>query len=242
VRVAILSDIHGFDLALEVVLADIDRRGPFDEIIVAGDLCEIGPRPDRVLELLRERRATVLTGNTDRDIVYGARQTDPTDEVAYALRMLGPEGVAFLAKLPFSRRITPPGGVTPDNDLLVFHANPWNLYDRLDPEWPDEELLRLIGLARAATLVFGHVHICYERQVGPFSLLDVAAVGNPKDGDLRCKYGIVAWDADAMRWETELVRLDYPLEATEAQILASDVPDKDKVLKKLKRATYGKRR
>jgi len=241
-RVAILSDIHGFDLALEVVLADIDRRGPFDEVIVAGDLCEIGPRPDRVLQLLRERRYTLLTGNTDRDIVYGARLGEPTEEIAYALRMIGPAGVETLARLPLTRRITPAGGVSPDNDLLIFHANPWNLYDRLDPEWPDEELLRLIGLARASTMAFGHVHICYQRQVGPFALLDVAAVGNPKDGDLRCKYGIATWNTDMRRWETELVRLDYPLDATEAQLLASDVPDKERVLKKLLRASYGKRR
>ena len=241
-RVAIISDIHGFDLALETVLADIDRRGPFDEVVVAGDLCEIGPRPDRVLELLRERRYTLLIGKTDRDIVYGSRLESPTEEVAYAARLIGPAGIELLAKLPFSRRITPPGGASPEHDLLVFHANPWNLYDRLDPAWPDDELLRLIGLARAALLAFGHIHICYERQVGPFMLFDVSAVGNPKDGDLRCKYGIATWDAASATWSTELVRLDYPLGETEVQLLESDVPDKERVLKKLQRASYGKRR
>ncbi|MEA2594744.1 MAG: hypothetical protein QOF01_1213, partial [Thermomicrobiales bacterium] len=44
-RVAVMSDIHGFSLALETVLADIDLQGPFDEVVVAGDLCEVGPAP-----------------------------------------------------------------------------------------------------------------------------------------------------------------------------------------------------
>ena len=73
-------------------------------------------------------------------------------------------------------------------------------------------------------------------------LFDVSAVGNPKDGDLRCKYGIATWDAASATWSTELVRLDYPLGETEVQLLESDVPDKERVLKKLQRASYGKRR
>jgi predicted phosphodiesterase len=241
VRVAILSDIHGFDLALDVALADIDARGPFDEVIVAGDLCEIGPRPDRVLEEVRRRRFTVLTGNTDRDIVFGARSGVTSDEVAYAIQRIGDDGVEFLARLPFSRRITPSGGVSPDHDLLVFHANPWNLYDRLDPAWDDGELTRLIGIARAHTMAFGHIHICYVRQVGAVQFFDVSAVGNPKDGDLRVKYGIATWDPVAMGWGCEIVRLEYPIEATESQVYECGVPDAERVAQKLRRASYGKR-
>ena len=69
-------------------------------------------------------------------------------------------------------------------------------------------------------------------------LVDVSAVGNPKDGDLRCKYGILNWDANTQRWTAEIRRLDYPLEATEAQILASGMPNPEKVIKKLKKASY----
>jgi hypothetical protein len=48
-RVAVMSDIHGFNFALETVLADLDQQGPFDEVVVAGDLCEVGPAPADVL-------------------------------------------------------------------------------------------------------------------------------------------------------------------------------------------------
>jgi hypothetical protein len=69
-------------------------------------------------------------------------------------------------------------------------------------------------------------------------LAGVSAVGNPKDGDLRCKYGILTWDDGTRSWSAELQRLDYPLEATAEQILASDLDDPEKVLRKLTKASY----
>ena len=38
-RVAVMSDIHGFNLALEVVLGDLGNQAAIAETIVAGDLC-----------------------------------------------------------------------------------------------------------------------------------------------------------------------------------------------------------
>ena len=34
-RIAVMSDIHGFNLALDAVLADIAAGDPFDEVVVA---------------------------------------------------------------------------------------------------------------------------------------------------------------------------------------------------------------
>jgi predicted phosphodiesterase len=237
-RVAVMSDIHGFSLALETVLADIDGQGPFDEVVVAGDLCEVGPAPAEVLDLLRARECSVLQGNTDFDIVVAARHGEAEGEVAYAIAQIGPSGVDYLARLPFSRRITPPGGRSSDDELLVVHANPHNLTDKLDPELSDDELRDFIGDTRAAAIAFGHIHICYVRELDGTLLVDVSAVGNPKDGDLRCKYGILTWDEESRGWHAELRKLDYPLEATAAQILASPLPDPEKVLRKLIKASY----
>jgi len=236
-RVAVMSDIHGFDLALQTVIADLERHEPLDQIVVAGDLCEVGPGPAAVLAILQDKtsdpRWTVLRGNTDRDIVEGAR-----DGMDYVVDQIGPEGMSYLASLPFSRRITPPGGTSPDDDLLVVHANPHNLDDRLDPTWSDADLKEVIGDTRAKAIAFGHIHICYVRDVDGILLVDVSAVGNPKDGDLRCAYGIIEWDAEAKEWQAAIHRVDYPIDETEEEILASDLPKPEKVIRKLKRATY----
>jgi predicted phosphodiesterase len=237
-RVAVMSDVHGFDLALETVLTDLDEQGPFDRVVVAGDLCEVGPAPAEVIEFLRARDFAVLQGNTDVDIVTAAREGSGSDEEEYAIGQIGPDGVAYLAGLPLSHRVTPPGGRTPEEDLLVVHANPHNLTEKLDPALSDERLREIIGDARAAAIAFGHIHICYVREVGGTLLVDVSAVGNPKDGDLRCKYGIVTWDEGSRVWRAEVRKIEYPLEATAEQILASGLPEPEKVLRKLVRASY----
>ena len=43
-RIAVFSDVHGNLSALEAVLEDIKSQS-VDEIVFAGDLCMVGPRP-----------------------------------------------------------------------------------------------------------------------------------------------------------------------------------------------------
>ena len=238
-RIAVLSDIHGFSLAFQTVLDDLERSGPFDEVIVAGDLCAVGPDPAGVLALLGRHPAfTVLTGNTDRDLVEAAGSRDAGGADRFALREIGEDEVAYLANLVFSRRITPPGGTAPLDDLLAVHANPHNLDEKLTPEMSDRAAREVIGDTRAAVLAFGHHHVAFERRVDGMVLVDVSAVGNPKDGDLRCKYGVFTWDEVARAWSVEQRKLPYPLDETEDQIRASGLPDPDKTFRKLRQASY----
>lgn len=237
-RVAVLSDIHGFSIALETVLEDIDRTGPYDEIVVAGDLCEVGPAPAEVIEHLQSRELTILHGNTDLDIVDAAQTGSGRGAIDYVLDQIGRDGVDYLAQLPFSRRISPPGASGEEHDLLVVHANPHDVQQQLQPEMSDLELREVIGDEKAGAIAFGHYHVCFIRELDGQLLVDVSATGNPKDGDLRCKYGVLTWDEEAQRWSAELRKLDYPLAETEEQILNSALPNPEKTLKKLIRASY----
>ena len=239
-RVAVLADIHGFNLALERVLEDIDNRGPFDDIVIAGDLCEIGPGPREVLEIVWDRGITAVQGNTDLDLVQAAQNGTDDRDLQYGIDQIGTNGLQYLAELPFSHRISPPESTGNKDDLLIVHANPSNINDPLQPDLSESDVRDLIGDTKASAIAFGHIHICYIREVDDMLLVDVSAVGNPKDGDLRCKYGILTWDPDARHWTAELVKLDYPLEATEAQIRASGLPKPEKVIRKLRQASYGK--
>jgi hypothetical protein len=187
--------------------------------------------------MLREHDFTVLQGNTDADLVDVAKSF-PNNSDHFAIRQIGPEGIEYLETLAHSRRITPPGGESPMHDLLAFHANPHNLTDQLHPDWSDQEILSVLGGERAAVKAFGHVHINYIRRIGDLLLADVSAVGNPKDRDLRCKYGIFTWDGDSRTWSVEMRKLPYPLEETEAQIRESDLPKPEKTIRKLIEASY----
>jgi predicted phosphodiesterase len=237
-RVAIMSDIHGFNLALEVVRQDIAESGPFDQIVVAGDLAVVGPDPQAVIDTIREEGWIAIEGNTDHDLVEAAEWATDLEELQYWIEHLSDDAIDYLATLPFSHRITPPGAQGPEHELLVVHANPHELMTPLNPALPDRELREIIGDETAGTIVFGHIHIAYIRHVDGRLLVDVSAVGNSKDGDLRVKYGILTWDENTLRWTAEIRRLPYPLQETEEQIRASGMADAEQVIEKLKHASY----
>jgi len=53
VRLGVIADIHGNDVALRAVLADASRLG-VERWWALGDLVLFGPRPTEVLEIRRE--------------------------------------------------------------------------------------------------------------------------------------------------------------------------------------------
>src|SRR5207244_1453045 len=80
-RIALISDLHGNEVALRAVLRDIDRRGA-DQIACLGDVATLGPRPAQVLALIRERCDLFILGNHDEymfapDAIHAHTQAPP---------------------------------------------------------------------------------------------------------------------------------------------------------------------
>ena len=63
-RIALISDLHGNEVALKAVLDDIEEVG-VDQTICLGDVATLGPRPNAVLSMLRERGYPCILGNHD---------------------------------------------------------------------------------------------------------------------------------------------------------------------------------
>lgn len=69
-KLAIITDIHGNELALKEVLQDIDRRQDIDEIWCLGDMIAMGPDTNEVLTMLFARSdIRLITGNHDEAIL-----------------------------------------------------------------------------------------------------------------------------------------------------------------------------
>jgi putative phosphoesterase len=64
-NIGIISDIHGDYIALEAALDRIDHFHKVDHILCAGDLVGRGPDPDRVVQVIRERKIPTVLGNHD---------------------------------------------------------------------------------------------------------------------------------------------------------------------------------
>ena len=69
-KIAILTDIHGNQLALEAVLEKIDQMDNVQEILVLGDMIAMGPDTNEVLNTLFSREEVkMITGNHDEAIL-----------------------------------------------------------------------------------------------------------------------------------------------------------------------------
>src|SRR5690348_17708584 len=66
-RVAVIADIHGNQIALEAVLRDLAQQVPIDQTVIAGDLCLNGPRPKEVLKIVYKLQCPVIRGNVDME-------------------------------------------------------------------------------------------------------------------------------------------------------------------------------
>src|ERR1041384_6523454 len=63
-RLALISDLHANELALDAVLADVQTAG-FDQLVCLGDVATLGPRPSAVLARLRALGCPCIMGNHD---------------------------------------------------------------------------------------------------------------------------------------------------------------------------------
>jgi putative phosphoesterase len=197
VRLGIIADIHGNDVALRAVLQD---AGPLqvDRWWALGDLVLFGPRPAEVLELLHGLPGiSMLSGNTDRYVLTGeqpaphstaadaARSVDLVERhAAMAAGICWTRGVLDqaglindLAALPAQLRLQLPSGAI----VLGVHASP-RADDGagIEPGIPDEELRPLLAGCGADVVVGGHTHLATDRLVDGIRALNPGSAGLPR--------------------------------------------------------------
>ncbi|HEV7321548.1 MAG TPA: metallophosphoesterase family protein [Ensifer sp.] len=97
-RLAVIADIHGNDLALEAVLADIDALGIVD-IVNLGDHLSGPLNASRTADILIERQILSIRGNHDRYLLtVDPHEMGQSDRAAY--EQLQPAHREWLTTLP----------------------------------------------------------------------------------------------------------------------------------------------
>ncbi len=216
-RIAVVSDVHGNVRALEAVVQALRARGPFDRVINAGDLAFGGPRPREAMDLLMLQEWPTVLGNTD-EWISGTRG-GPEAVVAWGRQQLEPRHLEFLRQLPRSQRLEPPGGPP----LVVVHATPESTTEMLDPAAPPKVVARAFEQAQARTLVYGHIHRAYVREVADGLVVNAGSVGFPFDGIPQPAFAILQLQEG--RWHAEIVRVEYDREAVAHDLLARSHPE-----------------
>lgn len=156
-RIAVLSDIHGNLPALEVVVADLARRG-VDHVVNLGDHVSGPLMPADTAEFLMQQPWTQLAGNHDRELAT----CDPLDLIpsdAYAHAQLGRQALDWLSGLPAKASLDEAGAVlihgTSRSDAECLLETIENGAARLAA--PAEIEIRL-GEVRAEVVLCGHSH------------------------------------------------------------------------------------
>jgi putative phosphoesterase len=176
VTVAVLADIHGVLPALEAVLAEGDVQRA-DRIVLAGDIAS-GPQPVETLDLLSSlgKRVVWVRGNADRELVAMARgqfEGEPPDGVSpWAAGELRADQVELLAGLPTVQTL---------GDILFCHATPRDDEEMVLVDSPISRWATVFsGLPdEVRTVVCGHTHMPFARQVDRRLVVNAGSVGMP---------------------------------------------------------------
>jgi predicted phosphodiesterase len=181
VKVALISDLHGNELALDAVLAALASDGA-DEIVCLGDTATLGPRPREVLARLRDSRCRCLMGNHDDFLLDPAlirRYTDVAivvEAVDWCRGQLGPDDLAYISG--FARGVVTlelGGGAT----LALYHGSPRSHMEDLLATTPAADVDQMLAGTTATVLAGGHTHLQMLRQHRGMLLVNPGSLGMP---------------------------------------------------------------
>jgi len=181
-RIAVISDMHGNDLAFEAVEHDILGQR-VDQIVCLGDAIQGGPQPAGVVKRLRRLSCPVVMGNADAWLLTGIETGDegiPEERLKkmgeirlWSLSQLTDEDRTFIAE--FQPTITVPLG---DNlNLLCFHGSPTSFDDVILPDAPKEVFEKFLGAYAGNVLTGGHTHAQQIRRNGELFFFNPGSVG-----------------------------------------------------------------
>ncbi len=235
-NIAVLSDVHGNQVALDAVLQDIRQQPQIDQIVFAGDLCLNGPKPREVLETIQGLDCPVIQGNVDSDVVNQEEKKSARKQgiIEWTRKQIGVEGVHYLAHLPLHHLVNNPDG----SDLLVVHANPRNQHDAILLTTPNSELHFLLDElpSSVGVVAFGHHHVAFTRSWQNLLLVDTGSCGLPRDGDTRAAYAIISWRDG--RWQANHRRVEYDLQKVVTQLQDCGMPSAERRIRILLEARY----
>ena len=230
-RLALLSDQHGNDVAFQAVLKDVERIG-VDEAVCLGDVVQGGTQPAETLDRLASLGCETVLGNADAFLLeipddspepVTERQLEVRDWTLAQLRAEHLEQIR--AFVPVVRREHE--GLV----LVLFHGSPRSYDDVLLPELGGEALEPFVG-QDAALLAGGHTHLQWTRRIEEALYVNPGSVGISYDrhADSLALRPLAEWALVTLENETvavEFRQVPYSIDDVLAAALRSGRPYAD---------------
>ena len=216
-KVAVLSDIHGNQHALQAVLEDAENRG-VKFFLNAGDSTGYGPFPNEVVELLHAKNIISVKGNFDLEVLQNAAKGKRESKIAldFARKQTSGTCKAYLSSLPEEIRLEING-----KTVLLTHGSPESIDEHLYPNTPERRLKEIAKTAKADIIITGHSHVQLLRESGGAVFLNPGSVGRPNDGNPQAAYAVVQFNP----FSAELLRVDYDVFAAAKALRKKGLPE-----------------
>ncbi|HJH29490.1 MAG TPA: metallophosphoesterase [Methanosarcinaceae archaeon] len=226
-KLLIISDIHGNKEALDAVL-----KVEHDAIVCLGDLVDYGPAPAECIDRIRQAGIRTIMGNHDNAVAFKVDcecgSTYKQLSVAtreYTWEQLDDSHIEYLKGLPADMDMT-------FKDVIVHfaHGSPRSMYEYIEPETPDDEILEMIQNMHADIIIIGHSHVPFVREVGGVTIINPGSVGQSRDNDTRASCAVFDTNTQAV----DIIRCEYDIDSVCAQIRES-MPHADELIQILER-------
>jgi predicted phosphodiesterase/predicted RNase H-like HicB family nuclease len=179
-KIGIISDVHGDIASLDVALGHLRRMG-CSTILCPGDLLDVEPFGEEVVQRIKSEGVVCIRGNHERWALERRRRqpaprssapsiVEPADLFTGGAE-LSRDALAYLAALPshWSAELV---GVR----VAMWHARPGSDMEGIRADTTGPALRRrLLDDARADVLVVGHTHDSFELRVGRGRILNPGA-------------------------------------------------------------------
>ena len=187
-HIAIIADTHGNLIALDAVLAELEREG-VTRIVCLGDVAGLGAQPREVIARLRALACPVVMGNADEFLLKPAlldpaRHPSVSDDLRrmhemerWCAEQLGIDDLDYLRS--FQPTVELPLG---DDDaesqaLLCYHGSPRSNQEEIRASTPEAELAEKLGPRRTLVMAGGHTHAQFVRRLDHSIILNPGSVG-----------------------------------------------------------------
>jgi len=186
-RLGIVSDIHCNIDALKLAL---ERMGPIDELLCAGDAFYEYRFSNEVIELLRERGAKYVLGNHE-NVLLGASGVRARE--AATVRQ---ENVDWVRAQPWSIEVDVGG-----KRLVMVHASPLEPFTQY--VYPNSPELRRLSQIEADYVILGHTHTQMAERVGRALVINPGSTGEARDvaNGRRLSYAVLDTSSDELLFD-----------------------------------------
>lgn len=262
-KIAILSDVHGNLTALQTVLSDIENRG-ITNIYCLGDSVIKCANPDKVIDILKEKCQVMLLGNCDEIIC----RPNIEHGRFWSRDKIGDQRANYIYNSPISYefymsgyliRLFHASPLSLEHIFNPMHPNSDSVYFNkiiLNPEdlFKNTQFIGKTENAPVPDIVgYGHLHTPNIFRFKNKTIFNVGSVGVPvemeNEGEENnsskfstvASYMILEGNLDSKELSSisfTLVRVPYDINKEIEYLEASDMPNKEVIIKTLKTANH----